>query len=168
MAFTITPASKILEGGNMKLIPLTQGKFAQVDDADYDILIKRKWYFTKAGYAVTKIKRRAVSLHRIILGDVSGKVIDHIDGDGLNNKRNNLRRCLHIDNMKNQGLRKNKKSGNYKGVSWHIASSKWMARIQVNKKAIHLGLFACEISAARAYNAAAVEHFGEFARINQI
>ncbi len=161
----------------MKEIKLTKGKVALVDDEDYErVMAMGKWYATtsrKTFYASRYIPwnggRKEVKMHRVILGVCDPKeLIDHEDGNGLNNQRNNIRRCTNKDNLRNQGLRKGNTSG-FKGVSWDSKSKKWAARIHVNNRVrMYLGLFNCPIEAARAYNAAALIHHGEFARLNEI
>ena len=96
-----------------------------------------------------------------------GSVIDHIDRNGLNNQRNNLRDSTRSQNNANRGLNKNNTSG-YKGVCWNKQKQKWHARIRVNYKYVQLGLFDNIKDAARAYNKAALKYFGEFAWLNPI
>ena len=91
--------------------------------------------------------------------------IDHIDGDGLNNRRANLRHCTNQENCRNQGLARNNRSG-FKGVSWYPNSGKWVATIWDGKRKVFLGYYADPVEAARAYDAKARELFGEFARPN--
>lgn len=102
-------------------------------------------------------------MHHFVFG--KRVLLDHIDGNGLNNQKSNLRECTYSQNGANR--RKNTKTlGRFKGVSF--LRGKWMARLQVMKKRLYLGYFTEEIEAAKAYNDAAVKHFGEFAHINQI
>lgn len=144
-----------------KSISLTQGKNALVDDDDFDELNKVKWSFD-GQYAQRKVENKTIRMHRVILDSPQ---VDHIDGNRLNNQRANLRVCNHKQNQRNR--KKNKKmSSKYKGVSWHKQTEKWRARIQTDDGAVHLGLFDSEIDAAQAYDEAAKEHFGEFARTN--
>jgi hypothetical protein len=92
--------------------------------------------------------------------------IDHRDGDGLNNRRENLRPATRTQNNANQ--RKYRGTSRYKGVSWDVSSRRWRARIHCDHRETSLGQFTSEADAARAYNAAALEHFGEYARLNEI
>lgn len=92
---------------------------------------------------------------------------DHIDGNGLNNQRRNLRPCTTAQNAANQTQQKGR-SSLYKGVSWRKGRNKWRAGIKVNGKQINLGDFTNETEAALAYNKAAAEHFKEFARLNTV
>jgi hypothetical protein len=140
----------------MKKIQLTQGKFAIVDDADYEWLNQWKWYACadcNTYYAVRAAykdgKQTTVQMHRQILSlkPSDPRQCDHRDGNGLNNRRKNLRIATHAQNQHNQ---KPQKGGTsiYKGVSWHRHTAKWCARIGVNGQAICLGYFDSEIEAA--------------------
>lgn len=156
----------------MKTIPLTQGRFTIVDDEDYSWLNDLKWQVCKAPdtfYAVhaSRIGGRTsmIYMHVMILGR---KGVDHRDGNGLNNSRTNLRQCSPSQNKANARLYRNNSSG-FKGVSWCAQSGKWSAHIRpFNHKLKHLGYFDSRIEAAKAYDSAALEHFGEFARTNKM
>ncbi len=156
----------------MKKIPLTQGKFALVDDEDYKALSAYKWYACKSigkMYARRNIrvdgKQRSLLMHIAIMGKLPGKEIDHLSGDGLNNQRHNLRHCTHTENMNNQGPRARNFSG-YKGVSWDKESKKWRVQIAVGSKKFLLGHFTCLIKAAKVYDKKAKELHGEFVWLN--
>ena len=158
----------------MKRIPLTQGKFALVDDEDYERLMAMgKWQYSRVGYATTdiggRIKKEKIYMHRVILGLSSGDklVADHIDLDKLNNQRLNLRICKQHQNSANRGLNKNNSSG-YKGVCFDKRKNKWMAKIQVNRRYIFCGYESTPELAALKYNEFAQKYFGEFAVLNQI
>jgi hypothetical protein len=92
---------------------------------------------------------------------------DHINGDGLDNRRDNLRVCNCAQNQRNRGKQNNNQSG-LKGVSWHKKGKKWITQLKLNKKNIYLGLFKNKERAAVAYNEAATKYHGEFARLNEI
>lgn len=95
-----------------------------------------------------------------------GMQVDHIDGNGLNNQRSNLRIATHLQNQRNrQHMNKNNSSG-YRGVTWCKGAGRWMAQLSLNYKHVHLGLFDSPIDAAIAYDHAVIEHFGEFASTN--
>jgi hypothetical protein len=146
-------------------IPLSQGKHALVDDEDFDRISQWKWHFSD-GYAARHSEgSRPVRMHREIMQPSDGLEVDHIDGNKLNNCRSNLRLATHGQNMRNRKLQTGGTS-QYKGVVWYAQTSRWQAKIQVDRKTIHLGYFADEIDAARAYDKAACTHFGEFARLN--
>lgn len=151
-----------------KEIPLTQGKVAIVDDEDFEWLSRYKWCYTKAGYAVraSRIngKRRTVYMHREILQAPAGLEVDHINGDKLDNRRSNLRIVTKQQNMFNQRPRKG--SSRYKGVTWFSRTQKWRAFIKIDGKFRSLGYFDDEKEAALAYDRAARELFGEYAKTN--
>lgn len=164
----------------MKLIPLTQGRNAIVDDADYEWLRQWRWILMpksgrRIGYAYRHQVgsdgiRRSVLMHRAILDilDSPKLVSDHINGNGLDNQRSNLRACTQQQNMANQYKTVGGTTSPYKGVSWHKGSEQWQAVIRVRGHLRYLGLYANETMAATAYNTAAQENFGEFALLNQI
>lgn len=153
----------------MKKISLTQGKFALVDDEDFPILDKVSWYFNSHGYADRKPRKKSLSMHRFLMGDPKGMKIDHINGDGLDNRKANLRICTHQQNLYNSKLSKKNKSG-YKGVSWDKVNKKWRATVHVTTgsttKIVQIGRFSNAKLAAQAYDLAARKHYGEFARLN--
>jgi hypothetical protein len=159
----------------MKRIKLTQSKFALVDDEDYEYLNQWNWYaqkddktcYAKRSYSIGNGKQKTIYMHRVIAERMGIHNPDHIDIDGLNNQRNNLREATDNQNKANRTLFKNNTSG-YKGVSWNKYNKKWVAYIRVNKKRIHLGYFNDIKDAARAYNEAAIKYFGEFAVLNKV
>lgn len=155
----------------VKQIPLTRGQVALVDDADYDWLNQWKWQETN-GYATRKVFRNGVRtslrMHRALVGlDVAdGMQVDHINANPLDNRRSNLRLCSNGQNRQN--CRGSQKTSRFKGVYYPKNERRCRASIRVNKHTIHLGTFDSETDAARAYNAAAMQHFGEFARLNEL
>jgi hypothetical protein len=161
----------------MKTIQLTKGFIALVDDADYERVSAHKWRALvdrRRGkvYAVRKTRgphhsRRSVYLHREILNVTDPNVkVDHRNGDGLDNRRENLRACSTAQNNMNSGKRRDAQSSRYKGVCWHKRYGKFQAEIKLNGRSKYLGMFTDQIEAALAYDAAAREHFGEFACTN--
>jgi hypothetical protein len=157
----------------MREIPLTQGRVAVVSDEDFEELSQHKCQFTAnarrhgRGYATRFVNDRPVYMHRVILDAPKGVQVDHIDGDRLNNTRENLRLATLKENRRNNGAYVCNKSG-YKGVTWHKKAGKWVAGITVDNKRVYLGLHSDPRDAARAYNEAAKVHFGEFAKLNDI
>lgn len=137
----------------MKKIPLTRGIFAIVDDADFDILSQWKWHALKAGdrtyYAVRSLPRRKglprqkIFMHRVILDCLgSSLVVDHVDGDGLNNQRSNLRLVTQGQNSLNRKRLSTTNKSGYTGVYWSKQKNKWHALIAFrNDKTVHLGFF---------------------------
>ena len=161
----------------MREIPLSQGKFAKVDDDDFQRISKYKWSYIN-GYAKRAQyredgERRLYGLHRFIMGlsMESDLMVDHINGDKLDNRKENLRICTKGQNNNNHGPknRLGKSTSKYKGVSYKKDTvKKWRARIAVEGREINLGRFSSEIEAARAYNDAAIKYFGEYAWLNDI
>lgn len=147
-----------------KEIPLTRGKFALVDDEDYEELSRYKWHASKSGYALRNVrengKLRDIFMHLTILKPPPGFEGDHIDRDSLNNTRANLRPATRSQNAINTGYRK----GRFRGVCKEGAF--WGARIKTDGKGVWLGTYATAEEAALAYDTAAVEQHGEFADLN--
>lgn len=153
----------------MKLIPLTKGKFAQVDDADFDELSKHKWYCLGGKYACRSVwptgggRRTVVLMHRQIMGPPAGIDVDHRDMDRLNNTRDNLRLATRDQNMCNQRGHADSTLG-VKGVHREKRRGKFVAQISVRGTHHFLGHFVTIEEAAAAYAKAAHELHGEFAR----
>jgi len=163
-----TQGEVVADDDNVRFIPLTKGKFAIVDADDYDWLNRHKWCISKkrySFYACRQTHAEKIFMHRVITNAPKGMLVDHIDGNGLNNRRSNLRICTIAQNNRNSRPWRRSYS-KYKGVSWCQAAGKWRARIRPNHKQIHLGCFDTQIEAARAYDKKAKELFGEFAYLN--
>lgn len=149
-------------------IPLTQGLVALVDEEDYDIVRVHKWLAHRDGrtfYAERAVAReggrqRTVRLHTFLTG---WPLVDHRNGDGLDNRRANLRPATKSQNSANRPIGRNNSSG-FKGVDRN--KGQWRAQIRVSGTKFHLGYFDSAEAAAGAYDLAAVEAFGEFATLN--
>jgi hypothetical protein len=151
------------------VIHLANGGFAIVDPEWLVELNRFKWRLGAGGYAVTTNpgKSRHIKLHQMVLNAPVGLEVDHRNGVRLDNRSCNLRFATRAENSANAGKRANTSSC-FKGVSWDKERRRWHAMIKVNYKAMNLGRFDSEVEGAQAYNAAALKHFGEFARLNAI
>ena len=164
----------IVDGDTVR-VPLTQDKVAIVDTEDLTFVSGRAWVAVRYGgrwYAKTNVccnsgTWTAVYLHRVLMRDLGGRQVDHINGDGLDNRRCNLRSVSSAENKYNAGKRKDNSSG-YKGVSCRAGGKRWRAQIQHCGRTHWLGVYDNKIDAARAYNAAALQMFGAFARLNHV
>lgn len=152
-----------------RLIPLRgkygEGKFAKVDPEDFDELSQFTWRANPSGYAIRSVWSKNYFMHRDIAQPPEGMLTDHINGDTLDNRRCNLRLCLHAENMRNRRIG-SKGSSQYKGVSRSKYEGRWQAIIGADKRSFNCGTYDSEEAAARAYDSAAVHFFGEFARTN--
>ena len=147
----------------MKEIPLSQGKIAIVDDDDFEKLNKHKWYALTDGRGHTHYvirnsprssrHRNSIKMHRVIMNPPKGKEIDHINGNALDNRKENLRIVTHRQNMQNQHISKTSK---HPGVYWDKKNEIWSAQIRFGGKRRHLGRFADEGEAATTYRVACV------------
>lgn len=155
-------------------IGLNLGFVAIIDSDDLEVVAQYNWNAVRSrnvyyAHTVTE-SRRILLMHRLILQPRRGLIVDHANGNGLDNRRANLRIATHSQNAANK--RKPRIEGStsaYKGVSWERSGkrkNRWRATINIKGKRIRLGSFGTEVEAAIAYDAAAREHFGEFARIN--
>lgn len=154
----------------MKEIQLSKGKIALVDDEDYDLVSKYKWYCNNGRHTYYACRDDTMDgskilMHRFILGAIPGSIVDHIDGNGWNNCKNNLRVCTSKENARNM-KRYAESSSKYRGVSWDSINKKWYVQITVDYKSYFLGRFTDEVEAAKVYDKAALEYFKEFASLN--
>lgn len=153
-------------------IPLSQGRVALVDKLSFGKVFKYKWHADKTSntYRAKSYNGRKngkqvpIVMHRLITNAPKGTDVDHINGDGLDNRRSNLRVCTKAENLRNMHARYG--TSRYKGVYWQKENNKWRGHIRIDGKLFHLGCFIDESQAAKAYDKAAIEHFGEFANLN--
>lgn len=166
----------------MKQIKLNQGKFALVDDSDFEFLSQWKWHLAgrnyEYAYRSTHIgshkdgsrKQVNYSMHREIMKAPKDLQVDHINGNKLDNRRDNLQLCNNQQNHQKIGLTAKNTSG-YKGVSYikrKWQNKRWKAEIKINNKVTYLGSFFTKEEAAKVYNEAAQKYYGNFAYLNQI
>lgn len=158
----------------MKKIILTKGAFALVDNEDFGWINKYKWQYGVRGYATKNLhigmkngKRisKLMLMHREIIKTPKGLFTDHINGNKLDNRKQNLRICTRQQNVWNMKISSHNTSG-FKGVSKR--NNRWSASIHKNNKKIHLGYFSTAKEAAKKYNETAFEFFGEFAKLNNL
>ena len=140
------------------------GHVVQVDEIDFWTLSHHCWRLDSDGYVIRTVKGRRVALHNEIMRPPNGMMVDHVHGNKLDCRRSQMRVCTHQQNLQNSAISKNNTTG-YKGVS-KTKSGKYCAKITVNKKAVNLGEYKTAIEAARAYDIAAIQYFGDFARLN--
>ncbi len=155
------------------LIPLTQGKFAIIDDEDFELVKGYKWSASKAShtfYAITGIykpdgTKTTIAMHRLLLDLKKGESCDHINHDGLDNRRCNIRKVSNQQNgmnrLKNKGC-----SCMFKGVCYYKQTKKWKAQIMIDGNPTHLGYFNTSLEGAFAYDKKAKELFGDYAYLN--
>lgn len=172
------PIREIRIDGNIAHVPLTRGYEAVIDAVDAHLVSGFNWYASvdrradgsiRSIYAVRKRRdengrEKGEHLHRVIAGATCGLEVDHKDGDGLSNRRSNIRLATNAQNQHNQRLSARNTSG-AKGVTWHRQRGKWQAQIVISKKRKYLGCFSTVSDASRAYHAAAVSAFGEWANL---
>jgi hypothetical protein len=157
--------------GDVAYVPLTQGYEAVIDAVDVDLVADRNWCAYKNRnlvYAATNIRlddgrKVLLKMHRLISCTPDGMHTDHADGNGLNNRRDNLRHATRSENLRNRGAQSNNTTG-FKGVHRRKDCQRWQATIQINGKQKNIGLFATPEQAFAAYSEAAVCLHGEFAR----
>lgn len=163
----------------MRKIKLTQGKYALVDDADFDWLAQWKWqYDKKLQHAVrnTYIKGSGKQgqkndchvMARDIMDCPADMVVDHINHNRTDNQRENLRICTKQQNSFNKQQRAKSNTSGFKGVSWNKNAAKWMAKINANNVQIYLGIYSDIREAIEAYNQAATKYHGRFAKHNDV
>jgi hypothetical protein len=160
----------------MKEIPLSgklgKGLVTLVDDEDWPWLVEYVWHLSVNGYAkhcfTIRYRGHFAYMHRVVTNAPDHLYVDHKDHNPLNNQKWNLRICTNAQNVSSQAVRVSNKTSNHKGVSWDKNRCLWAAAISVGYRTIHLGRFRCQEEAAKAYNSAALKHFGQFAVLNRV
>lgn len=149
-------------------IKLTQGQIALLDDADYELVSMYKWSAVKSNkyeyYATAFINGKSIRMHRYLLQATITDIVDHKNGNTLDNRRENIRLCTHQENQRNRHRTVGKSK--YRGVTWTGNIKKWRARLTVDGRKIHLGYYTLEEEAAEAYDKKALAVFKEFASLN--
>lgn len=163
-----------IENG-IAFITLPTGQTTMIDETDLDLVSARSWSALPAGkktYARVTVKKagrsKSLLMHRLIMDPPEGFQIDHRDGDGLNNRRSNLRICTASENRCNQGKLGGNHSSQFKGVSWNREKKRWQALLAYEGRREFLGYFTNEYDAAQAYNFAASTLHSAFACPNTI
>ena len=159
----------------MREIPLTRGLHTIIDDDDFDLIKQHKWCANKIGntfyvqhsFTHPGGRKGALYMHRVIMNPPSNMDVDHLDGDGLNNRRSNLRICTRGQNCGRQKPQVGR-SSKFKGVSYHRRMGCWEAYVHSKDKKHPAGYFSDERKAAMAYNELASVLHGEFALLNEI
>lgn len=156
----------------MKTITTKQGGEFRVSDAAYERVKMWRWHTQRNGYAVRTVHGftgyKTIYLHREVIDAPHGFEVDHIDGDKTNCQDSNLRVCTRRQNGMNQHKQRQRTTSRYKGVYWRKDIDRWQAQIKTDDRRVFLGFFDDEIEAARAYDKAAIQHFGQFARLNGV
>ncbi len=171
--------SNLRREGDLVYVELSGGKESVIDAIDADKVAGYKWHCVRSGtkvnhrwYARRRIEKghgQTIVLSRLLLNAAQGEQVDHINGNTLDNRRENLRICTSQQNSQNQKKTPKACTSKYKGVCWNKSSSKWMVYIRPpNEKLRHLGYFDFEVDAAKVYNEEALKLFGEYASLNKI
>jgi len=151
----------------MKILPISGGQQVLLDDGDFEALSKFRWTAQKRKHTFHAARyegKKYVYMHRLLVSAGPGEQVDHKDGNGLNNQRDNLRVATRAQNQ--MGYRHDCVQRGSRGVYWHKAAKKWMARLVHNQKGVYLGLFNNKADAQQAYNEASQRLFGDFAQRN--
>lgn len=148
---------------------ILNGKTIYFDEEDKNIVFKHSWYLQRCGgtkyYVAHGGSKNRIWLHREIIKPQDNQIVDHINGNPLDNRRLNLRACNTKQNNRNSTIHKDNKSG-FKGVHYMKDRNKWASQIRVDGKKINLGFYKDKIEAAKAYNDASITYFGAFAKLN--
>jgi hypothetical protein len=170
---SVTNHERTVTGMGTISIPLTQGKYALIDEADYDLVGRVSWYAYRDWHCFYARRNDFVDgenitllMHRVLLDAKPGEIVDHRNGDGLDNRRCNLQVALRVSNNQNRASNVAKGSSKYKGVSWVKRDEAWQVRIRAHGLQRFVGLFDDEIEAAMAYDEIARKLHGESACVN--
>ena len=164
---TIFDPNDFIVNGDITEIVLRNNKGIEVsraiiDTVCYEVVKDYKWYFDKRGYVKSANSGKTIRLHRLVTNAPQGMVVDHINGNTLNNRYSNLRVCTQQENSRNRTKNKSSTSGCV-GVSWHKNKKLWQAHIGYNRETIYLGSFHNINDAIAARKVAEEKYFGEFA-----
>lgn len=168
----VQPNDYYIDDSVVHIISSNTKEIILIDEDDVEKVLKHRWLVDHTGYVRTTINSKIIYLHRFILdAENDEQKVDHINGNKLDNRKNNLRFCTPGQNSKNKTWFSNGRNGHertsqYKGVSKNIGDTKYIASIWANGKSVYLGRFTDETDAALAYDKAAKEYYGEFARLN--
>ena len=158
-----------------RLVPLTRGHFAIVDEPDFGAIMANVWHAAEGTSGIWYAERSqslgrrryvCLSMHREVIAAPIGLVVDHVNGNGLDNRRSNLRLASVAQNAANKFNSPNQRAGRAKGVTWNRSAGRWQAAIGHAGKVHYIGLFGSEEEASSAYDAEASRRFGEFANLN--
>lgn len=153
----------------MRVIKITQGYEVKIDDEDFDLISGRSWKVLRsrkrvyASYSYGKDSNKSMLMHRLIMNAEKGQYVDHINGDTLDNRKENLRLCTNSQNLGNRGKQSNNNSG-YKGVHFHDGS--YVAKIRKDNIVYTLGYSKDKIEAAKIYDMGSLHFYGEFSYLN--
>lgn len=155
---------------NVYEVPLRNGEFAIVDKADEELVRGFNWFLGSNGYVYADRGRWRIAIHRLIAGPADHEKVDHVNGNRMDNRTANLRIANSAQNGANRGPSRLKsgKSSRFKGVSWSNTKQRWLVYVHHMGKTRYIGRYTDEVEAAKAYNKAAVETWGEFARLNDV
>jgi hypothetical protein len=165
---------RVRYGYAFRRIRMAQPQYAKVHPANYERLLKYEWFaqkgkncfYARGRLATSKGKGRLTYMHQEIIEVPKGMVVDHINHDGMDNRRANLRAATRAQNTRNRKKFAKSSGSKYKGIYWRKKTRKWEVMITFERKRIFLGCFRSEIDAAKAYDHAAIKYHGEFACLN--
>lgn len=149
----------------MASISLTNGGETIVDSEDLALLQQFEWLRISGRYVGRYVAGKAVLMHRFLLNASADQEVDHKDGNGFDNRRSNLRRCTHAENMRNRRT-DTPHSSRFKGVHWEGRKNRWRSYINIGKRKVGSRYFRDEVEAAKHYDQLARANYGEFARLN--